>query len=217
MEAKRPPKPLIVTSLCKLNTKSCLNQISITWTPSDSLHTVSIYLGNCEIKKYFDLFYQFSVFICGLFHKIDWWIDFHVSWLYLTYWLILTSVGCIYVINKLFFQNNFVCIGWLVGFDCFIDWLIDWYGYLVEKLSPSDLLVFLKARGQRDPEITKALIRSKLEDKDSDEIATTSCKVRKTGLDVFRIPEGEGVRSLPPPFLDAFILKFVNLFSITRW
>ena len=77
--------------------------------------------------------------------------------------------------------------------------------------------MFLKARGQRDPEITKALIRSKLEDKDSDEIATTSCKVRKTGLDVFRIPEGGGdSKFASPPFLDVFILKFVNLFSITR-
>jgi len=91
MEAKRPPKPLIVTSLCKLNTKSCLNQISITWSPSDVTHTVSI--------------------------------------------------------------------------------------YLVEKLAPADLLGYLKNRGMRDPEITKALIRSKLEDKDQDEIATTSCKV----------------------------------------
>ena len=45
MEAKRPPKPLIITSLCKLNTKSCLNQISITWTPSEPTYTVSIYLG----------------------------------------------------------------------------------------------------------------------------------------------------------------------------
>merc|ERR1719309_1782350 len=84
MEAKRPPKPLIVTSLCKLNTKSCLNQISITWTPSDITYTVSI--------------------------------------------------------------------------------------YLVEKLSPIDLLGSLKNRGMRDPEITKALIRSKLEDKEQDEI-----------------------------------------------
>lgn len=91
MEAKRPPKPLIVTSLCKLNTKSCLNQISITWTPSDTTYTVSI--------------------------------------------------------------------------------------YLVEKLTPVDLLGSLKNRGMRDPEITKALIRSKLEDKEQDEIATTSCKV----------------------------------------
>ena len=65
--------------------------------------------------------------------------------------------------------------------------------------------MFLKARGQRDPEITKALIRSKLEDKDSDEIATTSCKVRKTGLDVFRIPEGGGTRSLPPPLFWMFL------------
>jgi len=91
MEAKRPPKPLIITSLCKLNTKSCLNQISITWTPTELIHTVSI--------------------------------------------------------------------------------------YLVEKLNPADLLSSLKGRGQRDPEITRTLIRSKLEDKDSDEIATTSCKV----------------------------------------
>ena len=82
--------------------------------------------------------------------------------------------------------------------------------YLVEKLSPGDLLVFLKARGQRDPEITKALIRSKLEDKDSDEIATTSCKVRKPGLGVFRIPEG---KFAPFPFYSAFIL---NLFIYFR-
>jgi len=92
MEAKRPPKPLIVTSLCKLNTKSCLNQMSLTWTPVPGIvHAVSV--------------------------------------------------------------------------------------YLVEKLGPADLLDMLKGRGQRDPEITKALIRSKLEDKDQDEIATTSCKV----------------------------------------
>jgi len=91
MEAKRPPKPLIITSLCKLNTKSCLNQVSVSWSPvPDASHTVSI--------------------------------------------------------------------------------------YLVEKLSPSDLLKQLVGRGQRDPEITKALIRSKLEDK-CEEIATSCCKV----------------------------------------
>ena len=44
-------------------------------------------------------------------------------------------------------------------------------------MGPADLLDMLKGRGQRDPEITKTLIRSKLEDKDQDEIATTSCKV----------------------------------------
>ena len=49
--------------------------------------------------------------------------------------------------------------------------------FAVEKLGPGDLLESLKGRGQRDPQITEALIRSKLEDKDSDEIATTSCKV----------------------------------------
>ena len=31
--------------------------------------------------------------------------------------------------------------------------------FSVEKLSPSDLLGLLKSRGQRDPEITTALIR----------------------------------------------------------
>jgi len=92
MEAKRPPKPLIITSLCKLNTKSCLNQMSISWTAvPDTVHAVSV--------------------------------------------------------------------------------------YLVEKLVPVDLLNQLKSRGQRDPMITDALIRSKLEDKEQDEIATTSCKV----------------------------------------
>ncbi len=49
--------------------------------------------------------------------------------------------------------------------------------FLVEKLSPGDLLTLLKSRGQRDPKITEALIKSKLEDQDQDEIATTSCKV----------------------------------------
>ena len=53
---------------------------------------------------------------------------------------------------------------------------------LVEKLGPVDLLESLKTRGQRDPQITEALIRSKLEDKDSDEIATTSCKVHTHSL-----------------------------------
>jgi len=92
MESKRPPKPLIITSLCKLNTKSCLNQMSISWTAvPDTVHAVSV--------------------------------------------------------------------------------------YLVEKLSPGDLLTLLKSRGQRDPKITEALIKSKLEDQDQDEIATTSCKV----------------------------------------
>ena len=49
--------------------------------------------------------------------------------------------------------------------------------FSVEKLVPVDLLNQLKSRGQRDPMITDALIRSKLEDKEQDEIATTSCKV----------------------------------------
>ena len=46
MEAKRPPKPLIITSLCKLSTKSCMNQVSVTWTPrkDDAAYTISIYL-----------------------------------------------------------------------------------------------------------------------------------------------------------------------------
>ena len=55
--------------------------------------------------------------------------------------------------------------------------MLDLLNFSVEKLTPVDLLSSLKARGMRDPEITKALIRSKLEDKDQDEIATTSCKV----------------------------------------
>ena len=92
MEAKRPPKPLIITSLCKLTTKSCLNQVSVTWTPrkDDSPYTISI--------------------------------------------------------------------------------------YLVEKLGPEDLLKKLKLKGQRDPQVTKSVITSKLEDKD-DEISTSSVKV----------------------------------------
>ena len=92
LEAKRPPKPLIITSLCKLTTKSCLNQLSVTWVPrkDDTPYTVSI--------------------------------------------------------------------------------------YLVEKLTPDDLLKKLKLRGQRDPQVTKNVISAKLEDKD-DEISTSSVKV----------------------------------------
>ena len=92
MEAKRPPKPLIITSLCKLNTKSCLNQVTVSWVPrkDDKPYTLSI--------------------------------------------------------------------------------------YLVEKLTPEDLLKKLKLRGQRDPQVTKNVISAKLEDKD-DEISTSSVKV----------------------------------------
>ena len=92
LEAKRPPKPLIITSLCKLTTKSCLNQLSVTWVPrkDDTPYTISI--------------------------------------------------------------------------------------YLVEKLTPDDLLKKLKLRGQRDPQVTKNVISAKLEDKD-DEISTSSVKV----------------------------------------
>jgi len=92
LEAKRPPKPLIITSLCKLNTKSCLNQVSVSYAlaKDGTKHTVSV--------------------------------------------------------------------------------------YLVEKLTPADLLKVMKTKGQRDPSVTKHVICSKLEDKD-DEISTTSCKV----------------------------------------
>ena len=48
--------------------------------------------------------------------------------------------------------------------------------YLVENLSFMDLFNQLKAKGLRQPDYTKALIKEKLADKDQ-EIATTSCKV----------------------------------------
>ena len=48
--------------------------------------------------------------------------------------------------------------------------------YLVESLSFMDLFNQLKAKGLRQPDYTKALIKEKLADKDQ-EIATTSCKV----------------------------------------
>jgi len=48
--------------------------------------------------------------------------------------------------------------------------------YLVESLSFLDLFNQLKAKGLRQPDYTKALIKEKLADKDQ-EIATTSCKV----------------------------------------
>ena len=48
--------------------------------------------------------------------------------------------------------------------------------YLVENLSYLDLFNQLKAKGQRQPDYTVALIKEKLADRDQ-EIATTSCKV----------------------------------------
>jgi len=48
--------------------------------------------------------------------------------------------------------------------------------YQVEELTYMDLLAQLKAKGQRQPDYTKALIKEKLADADQ-EIATTSCKV----------------------------------------
>jgi len=48
--------------------------------------------------------------------------------------------------------------------------------YQVDNLTYQDLLTQLKAKGQRQPDYTKALIKEKLADQDQ-EIATTSCKV----------------------------------------
>jgi len=48
--------------------------------------------------------------------------------------------------------------------------------YQVDNLTYKDLLDQLKAKGQRQPDYTKALIKEKLADQDQ-EIATTSCKV----------------------------------------
>lgn len=48
--------------------------------------------------------------------------------------------------------------------------------YMVENLNYKDLLDLLKAKGQRQPDYTRALIKDKLADQDQ-EIATTSCKV----------------------------------------
>merc|ERR1712029_633987 len=48
--------------------------------------------------------------------------------------------------------------------------------YQVENLTHQDLLEQLKSKGVRNPDYTKALIKEKLSDGDS-EIATTSCKV----------------------------------------
>ena len=42
LEAKRPPKPLIVTSLCKLNTKSCLNQVSCGGEREEKRNNISL-------------------------------------------------------------------------------------------------------------------------------------------------------------------------------
>ncbi len=67
---------------------------------------------------------------------------------------------------------NYLDISWAVdigrGFTVSV--------YYVDKLGPSDLLKELKDRGTRVSDYTRALIKEKLNDKDSD-IATTSCKV----------------------------------------
>ncbi len=63
-----------------------------------------------------------------------------------------------------------------------ISWAVD-YGrgytvsvYFVEKLNSNDLMKQLKDRGTRHPDYTKATIKEKLNDKDSD-VSTMSCKV----------------------------------------
>jgi hypothetical protein len=48
--------------------------------------------------------------------------------------------------------------------------------YYVDKLTSNDLLKRLKNKGLRNSDYTRAVIKDKLNDKDS-EIATTSCKV----------------------------------------
>jgi len=62
--------------------------------------------------------------------------------------------------------------------------------YTVESLSHQDLLTQLKDKGVRKPDYTRALIKEKLNDQDS-EIATTSCKVSLAcplGKNRMRIP-----------------------------
>ena len=62
--------------------------------------------------------------------------------------------------------------------------------YTVECLTHQDLLKQLEAKGVRNPDYTRALIKEKLNDQDS-EIATTSCKVSLAcplGKNRMRIP-----------------------------
>ena len=67
---------------------------------------------------------------------------------------------------------NFLDVSWAVevgkGFTISV--------YYVDKLSASDLMRRLKDRGTRLADYTRALIKEKLNDKDSD-VMTTSCKV----------------------------------------
>ena len=67
---------------------------------------------------------------------------------------------------------NFLDVSWAVevgkGFTISV--------YYVDKLSAGDLMKRLKDRGTRLADYTRALIKEKLNDKDSD-VMTTSCKV----------------------------------------
>ena len=67
---------------------------------------------------------------------------------------------------------NYVDVSWAVDFGRGFTVSV----YYVDRLASSDLLKELKDRGTRHADYTRALIKEKLNDKDSD-IATTSCKV----------------------------------------
>ena len=67
---------------------------------------------------------------------------------------------------------NYVDVSWAVDFGRGFTVSV----YYVDRLASSDLLKELKDRGTRHADYTRALIKEKLNDKDSD-VMTTSCKV----------------------------------------
>ncbi len=67
---------------------------------------------------------------------------------------------------------NYLDISWAVDFGRGYTVSV----YFVERLNSNDLMKQLKERGTRHPDYTKALIKEKLNDKDSD-VSTMSCKV----------------------------------------
>ena len=67
---------------------------------------------------------------------------------------------------------NYLDVSWAVDFGRGYTVSV----YYVDRLASNDLLRELRDRGTRLPDYTRALIKEKLNDKDSD-IATTSCKV----------------------------------------
>ncbi len=157
MEPRRPPKPINITSLCKISPLHT-NNFNVSWSvepgtilddPEDSIFKFPLQEVQNNLAIYGDWFLlSFLVHI------------YFLSEVKKCYLIILSSLKNYFTTVCSFFKGR----GYTVSV------------YYVDKLTSNDLLKRLKNKGLRNSDYTRAVIKDKLNDKDS-EIATTSCKV----------------------------------------